>query len=94
MVLVADQSVPWSAEDQALADQWPTAVLVHNKCDLPASPGDRPAGLSISAIRGEGIDVLLATIGRRLVPDPPPPGAAVPFSSEQVESFASGLQAA
>ena len=85
VVLVADRSVPWSAEDQALVEQWPASVLVHNKCDLPAAPGDRPAGLSTSALGGEGIDVLLETIGRRLVPDPPPPGAAVPFSSEQVE---------
>jgi len=87
VVLVADQSVPWSAEDQALADQWPAAILVHNKCDLPAPPGHRPAGLSTSAIRGEGIDVLLATIGRRLAPDLPPPGAPVPFSSEHVETL-------
>ena len=34
VVLVCDQSMPWSAEDQALLDQWPEAVLVHNKCDL------------------------------------------------------------
>ncbi len=85
VVLVTDRSVPWSAEDQALAQQWPAAVLVHNKCDLPAPPGPRPAGLSTSALRGEGIDVLLATIGRRLAPDPPPPGSPVPFCSEQVE---------
>ena len=44
VVLVADRSRPWSAEDQALRDQWPGAVLVHNKCDLPASAGERPAG--------------------------------------------------
>jgi tRNA modification GTPase len=86
-VLVTDRSVPWSAEDQALSDQWPAAVLVYNKCDLPVPPGDRPPGLSISALRGEGLDVLLSTIGQRLAPDLPPPGAAVPFSSEQVETL-------
>lgn len=85
VILVADRSLPWSAEDQALSQQWPAAVLVHNKSDLPASPGRRPAGISTSALCGEGIDALLATIARRLVPDPPPPGTPVPFSSEQVE---------
>jgi tRNA modification GTPase len=84
VILVADRSLPWSAEDQALAEQWPAAVLVHNKSDLPASPCDRPAGISTSALCGEGIGALLATIARRLVPDPPPPGTPVPFSSEQV----------
>jgi tRNA modification GTPase len=103
VVLVADRSVPWSAEDQAVIEQWSGAVVVHNKCDLPAhstkgdSPifadtkigtvPDRPTGLSTSALRGEGIDVLLATIAKRLVPDLPPPGAPVPFSSEQVETL-------
>ena len=85
VILVADQSVPWSADDQALCEQWRGAMLVHSKCDLPAAPGERLAGLRTSAIRGEGIDVLLDAIARRLVPDPPPPGAAVPFSGEQVE---------
>jgi tRNA modification GTPase len=85
VILVVDQSVAWSAADDALAAQWPASLLVHNKCDLPAAPGNRPEGLSTSALNGDGIDVLLETIGRRLVPDPPPPGAAVPFSSRQVE---------
>jgi tRNA modification GTPase len=117
VLLVCDQSVPWSAEDQTLLDQWPEAVLVHNKCDLPAgqpdnsvpllgtssaaSPTDvkhclfqavahdlwRPAGLDTSALRGDGIEALLATIGRRLVPDPPFPGAAVPFTAQQVAAI-------
>ena len=43
VILVADRSVPWSAEDQTLADQWPAAVVVHNKCDLPGVAGP-PAG--------------------------------------------------
>jgi tRNA modification GTPase len=85
VILVIDGSTPWSSEDDALAALLPASILVHNKCDLPAVPGNRPEGLSISATAGEGIDLLLETIGRRLVPDPPMPGAAVPFSSEQVE---------
>jgi tRNA modification GTPase len=85
VILVADRSVPWSAEDDVLVEQYPTSLLVHNKCDLPAAPGDRPEGLATSALRGEGVDALLAAISRRLVADPPPRGAAVPFSSGQVE---------
>jgi tRNA modification GTPase len=85
VVIVADQSVPWSTDDQALADHWPTALWVHNKCDLPASPEHRPAGLSTSALLGHGIDALLQAIAHQLVPDLPPAGAAVPFLSEHIE---------
>jgi tRNA modification GTPase len=86
VVLVTDRSAPWSAEDDALAAQWPAGILVHNKCDLPAAPGDRPQGLFASALKGEGIDAVLEAISRRLVPAPPSPGAAVPFSEGQVET--------
>jgi tRNA modification GTPase len=85
VVLVADRSKPWSAEDQALTEQYPAALLVHNKSDLPGPSDHRPQGISTSALRSEGIETLLAIIGRRLVPDPPPLGAPVPFSGEQLE---------
>jgi tRNA modification GTPase len=61
------------------------AILVHNKCDLPIAAAPRPAGLLTSALRGDGIEELWAAIARQLVPDPHPPGAAVPFTPEQVE---------
>jgi tRNA modification GTPase len=87
VVLVAERSAPWSTDDQALLEQLPAALLVHNKCDLPAASGERPPGLLSSALRGDGIDELLDTIGRQLVPDPPLPGEAAPFTNEQVESI-------
>ena len=85
IILVADHSQTWSGEDQALADRWPAALLVHNKSDLPPAPGDRPPGLATSAPCGDGIDELLAMVSQRLVPAPPPVGAAVPFTTAQVE---------
>ncbi|MHB1034490.1 MAG: GTPase [Pirellulales bacterium] len=85
VALVFDLSRPWSDEDRALAQAWPKAVVVHNKCDLPpAANGDRPAGLSVSALAGTGIDALTGELARRLVPKPPPDGAAVPFTLSQV----------
>jgi tRNA modification GTPase len=89
IILVRDQTEPWAAEDQAILDQWPKALVVHNKCDLAASRGARPAGLSVSALCGSGIEQLLQTISDRLVPDPPPPGAAVPFTREQIDAITS-----
>ena len=43
IVLVFDNSLPWSEADQALVDANPTAVRVYNKSDLP-----RAAGVPIS----------------------------------------------
>jgi tRNA modification GTPase len=85
VILICDRSQIWSREDQALVDQWPAALVVHNKCDLPPAPGDRPPGLLTSAVQGDGIEDLLAAVAGRLVSTPPPAGAAVPFTAAQIE---------
>jgi tRNA modification GTPase len=87
VVLVCDRSAIWSGEDQTLVDQWPAALVVHNKCDLPPAPGDRPSGLLTSAVQGDGIAELLAAVAGRLVPTPPPAGGAVPFTAAQIETL-------
>ena len=69
-------------------------VVVHNKCDLAAAPNDRrPAGIAVSALTGEGLAELLEAIAGRLVPLPPPAGAAVPFTQRQVRLLAKSLAA-
>lgn len=85
-ILVFDGSQSWSADDQALCDRWPQAIVVHNKSDAAAVRDDRPAGLWLSALHGDGVEALLSTIANRLVPAPPPPGSAVPLTTEQVEA--------
>jgi len=45
----------------------------------------RPAGLWLSALTGQGLPTLIRTMTRRLVPDPPPPGSAVPFTDRQIQ---------
>jgi tRNA modification GTPase len=90
IVLVCDASATWLPEDQALLDRLAQGaasqpILVHNKCDLPIAAARRPAGLPTSALRGDGIERLWAAIAAGLVPDPPPPGVAVPFTPGQVE---------
>ncbi len=87
-VLVFDAAAPWSRSSRALLDAWPEALVVYNKSDLPSSGGHRPPGLAVSAMTGEGVDALLGALAVRLVPDPPPPGAAVPFTAEHVDQLA------
>lgn len=83
LVLVFDRSVPFSDEHQSWLHDWPRALQVDNKSDLPRAPGARPPGLETSALQGWGVGELLLAIVRRLVPDSPPPGAAVPFTDDQ-----------
>jgi tRNA modification GTPase len=58
--------------------------LVINKCDLPAAwdQGQAAGAVRVSALTGEGIAELCQALARWLVPDPPPPGAAVPFTAD------------
>jgi tRNA modification GTPase len=84
VILIFDLTSRWSVSDQALVDSFPNALRVHNKTDLQSAKDNRPTGLYTSALGGEGIDELIIKIANRLVPIPPPPGAAVPFTLEQI----------
>jgi tRNA modification GTPase len=54
-----------------------------NKVDLPAAwdLDQAPDAVRISARTGAGLDELCHALAHWLMPDPPPPGAAVPFTS-------------
>ena len=60
-----------------------------NKCDLlplaSQTSSETAAALQTSARAGSGIDELGREIVRRLIPRSPPPGQAVPFTSQQIE---------
>jgi tRNA modification GTPase len=94
VVLVFDRSLPWGGEDQALVESYPAALRVYNKSDLPGPSDQRPPGMEICAIHSIGIDDLCNAIAHRLVPNPPPPGAAVPFEPEQIEQIRGYLKQA
>ena len=87
VVLVFDRSREWSDVDRALLQSQPGALIVHNKCDLASGPGARSSGVLVSAVEPQGIDGLCRAIADRLVPSPPLPGAAVPFTPSQVEQI-------
>jgi tRNA modification GTPase len=88
LLLLFDRSQPWSAADESLATEWPRALYVFNKCDLPAAAGMAdPLGLTISAIGGAGLETLLAAIAARLVPHSPPVGQAMPFLPSHVQAL-------
>ncbi|RMG02590.1 MAG: GTP-binding protein, partial [Planctomycetota bacterium] len=91
-LLVLDRSVPY---DGRLRDRFPDAVLVWNKTDLPAHPANESieSDCAVSAATGAGLDRLLNTIAQRLVPEPLPPGAPVPFTDRQIDLLRKAHQA-
>jgi tRNA modification GTPase len=73
--------------DASAPPQWPEADLpglryLINKIDLaPAWELEQvPQAMRISALTGAGLPELLEALSRWLVPEPPPAGAAVPFT--------------
>jgi tRNA modification GTPase len=90
IVLVLDRSVPLQPIDRELIASQPPAIVVANKSDLPPAWHDHDFDLrsraivTVSAENGEGLSGLVDAIGFKLVPEPPPQGAAVPFREEQV----------
>jgi tRNA modification GTPase len=89
-IIVLDRSEPLPTIDRELIGADSGALLVANKSDLPPAwaPETTFAGSSsiatVSAERGEGLDELIAAIVRRLVPDPPAAGDAVPFRAHHL----------
>ena len=53
--------------------------------EISVPHGTRPSGLWLSALTGQGLPPLIQAMTRRLVPDPPPPGSAVPFTDRQIQ---------
>jgi tRNA modification GTPase len=63
-------------------------MIVHNKTDLVGhADSTRPAGHCVSGLHQQGIEELLHAIAARLVPHPPEPGAAMPFTPDQVDAL-------
>jgi tRNA modification GTPase len=94
VLLVFDATESWSKADAELCRLCPDALLVFNKIDLgEASLDSRPAGQPVSAVEGHGIDHLIETIARRLVPSPPAPQQAVPFLDEHVTALRAAAEA-
>ena len=83
-LLVFDAARPWTEDERRQLDRRRDALVVFNKSDI-ASPQFMPdvAGHWTSAVNARGIEELMMAISRRLVPNPPEAGAAIPFTDRQ-----------
>jgi tRNA modification GTPase len=87
--------------DASSPPTWPEppsspVLLVINKIDLPAawdSSKEASDAVRVSALTGEGLAELCEAIARRLVPEAPPAGAAVPFTEPQCQALEAAWKA-
>jgi tRNA modification GTPase len=97
-VLAEADLVVWLIDGTEPRTRWPewgtdvpedrTVLLVQSKADLPVHPTQDLAiqdTTPVSAVTGEGIAALMAVIVKQLIPEPPPPGAGVPYTPGLVE---------
>jgi tRNA modification GTPase len=84
--------------DGSISPVWPDArlesvQLVINKIDLPPAWDYAAAkdAVAVSALTGSGIAALADIIAHRLVPEPPAPRAAVPFTEHFQKAVADAL---
>jgi tRNA modification GTPase len=87
VILVADTTASWDDlhYQEINSTTHRPLLIVHNKCDLsPPLPDGRPEGIETTALNGNGLDVLCQAVASALVPIPPLPGHAVPFTTFQI----------
>jgi tRNA modification GTPase len=85
--------------DASMPPVWPAMQvrqlrLVLNKIDLPPAWDLTEAGdpIRVSARTGDGIGELCTALSGWLVSEPPPPGAAMPFTPELCDTLAEALR--
>ena len=87
-ILLIDTSRPPHHEDRVLLSDWPEAIIVAHKSDLPSVwnrnqlPGN---ALSVSSITGAGVETLAREIIARLIPEVPSPGTPIPITERQID---------
>ncbi len=88
-VLVIDVSQPPQADDFQLLQEWPQALIVAHKIDLPNRWLEQlpSQAISVSSLQRTGLSELSNEIVRRLIPELPPSNAVIPLTSRQHQTF-------
>ena len=95
-ILLMDASLPPTAADLELQAEFPSALLIAHKCDLPGFQSENmPANaIAVSSLTGEGVNTLAEKLIARLIPKVPPQDQAVPFTTRQIGLLTEANQAA
>ncbi|MCA9006341.1 MAG: 50S ribosome-binding GTPase, partial [Planctomycetaceae bacterium] len=94
-LILIDVSQPEEEDDLRLISQWPDAIIVAHKTDLPHRwKQPLPSGaISVSSITKSGIDLLLKQLIQKLIPEVPDQNTAVPVTSRQIQILHRALEA-
>jgi tRNA modification GTPase len=86
-LILIDLSQSPTADDDELLRQWPDALIVAHKCDLPDQWNDRlpTQAIYVSSLTGIGVVELQRQIVNRLIPVVPPAGTPIPITTRQVD---------
>ena len=86
-VILIDTSQPAHPDDQHLLSQWNDSIMVAHKIDLPQLWNERlpEQAIPVSSITKAGIDVLLETLVKQLIPKVPSETTAVPVTKRQID---------
>lgn len=87
LLVVLDRSEPLTPEDHRLMAERGRALVIANKSDLSAAWRPTSEVLEVSAERGDGLELLIRSIARRCIPEPPEAGAAIPFRPRHVRGL-------
>ncbi|MBT4865484.1 MAG: GTP-binding protein [Planctomycetaceae bacterium] len=86
-ILLFDTSRAPHVDDRQLLTEWPDAIHVAHKCDLPNvwDSAELESALPVSSVTGVGLEELAGRIIARLIPIVPTTGTPVPICQRQVE---------
>ena len=89
-LLLIDINEPPHADDRRLLAEWPDALIVAHKSDLPDAWGESlpTNAIRVSSLQRMGLKELSAAIVARLVPALPPENAIIPLNDRQIRELA------
>ncbi len=90
-LLLIDISEPPHADDRRLLAEWPDALIVAHKADLPDAWGQSlpTNAIRVSSLQRTGLKELSAAIVARLVPTLPLAGTVIPLNDRQMNELLS-----
>jgi tRNA modification GTPase len=88
IVLIDNNQAP-TPDDLELLKKWPDAVVVAHKADLANHWGRQlpSQAIAVSSVTGFGLAELQSQLVRRLVPDVPSTGTAIPLTLRQIRTL-------